>query len=62
MVRVVNNITDLHRLENEKEEEFIWRLGQAKDSGVLDMDWFEIADVINKEYRSEDSEYRSEAA
>lgn len=58
----MNNITDLHRLGNEKEEEFIWRLGQAKDSGVLDMDWSEIADIINKEYRSDDSEYRSEAA
>lgn len=50
------------KLENEKEEQFIWRLCQAKDSGVLDMDWNEIADVINKEYREDESEYRTEAA
>lgn len=55
-------IINLHRLENEKEEQFIWRLGQAKDSGNLDKSWDEIADLINKEFRSDESEYRSEAA
>ena len=28
----------------------IWRLGQAKDSGIIDLDWNELADVINKAY------------
>ena len=56
------NITDLHRLENENEEQFIFRLGQAKDSGNLDMSWDEIANIINKEFRTDESEYRSEAA
>lgn len=55
-------ITDLHRLENENEEQFIFRLGQAKDSGNLDMSWEEIANIINKEFRVDESEYRSEAA
>lgn len=55
-------IIDLHRLENENEEQFIFRLGQAKDSGNLDMSWDEIANIINKEFRSDESEYRSEAA
>ena len=55
-------ITDLHRLENENEEQFIFRLGSAKDSGTLDMSWEEIAAIINAEFRSEESEYRSEAA
>ena len=55
-------IIDLHRLENENEEQFIFRLGQAKDSGNLDMSWDEIANVINKEFRTDESEYRSEAA
>lgn len=55
-------ITDLHRLENENEEQFIFRLGSAKDSGSLDMSWEEIADIINKEFRTDESEYRSEAA
>ena len=45
---------DLHRLESENEEQFIWRLGQAKDSGQLDMSWDEIAEIINKEFGNED--------
>lgn len=55
-------ITDLHRLENENEEQFIFRLGSAKDSGELDMSWEQLAEVINKEFRNDESEYRSEAA
>lgn len=55
-------ITDLHRLENENEEQFIFRLGSAKDAGTLDMNWEEIAAVVNAEFRSDESEYRSEAA
>ncbi len=58
----MNVIIDLHKLENENEEQFIFRLGQAKDSGNLDLSWEEIADIINKEFRSDESEYRSEAA
>lgn len=50
------------RLDGENEEQFIWRIGQAKDSGVLDLDWTEIADIINKEFRTDESEYRTEAA
>lgn len=53
---------NVNRLENENEEQFIFRLGQAKDSGQLDMSWDEIADVINKEFRADESEYRTEAA
>lgn len=53
---------ELHKFTNETEESFIWRLGQAKDSGNLDLSWEEIADIINKEFRSDESEYESEAA
>ncbi len=47
---------------NESEESFIWRLGQAKDSGLLDLTWTEIAAIINKEFRNDETEYRTEAA
>lgn len=47
-------ILDLHMLNNENEEKFIWRLGQAKDSGELNMSWDEIADIINQELGNED--------
>lgn len=52
---------DLKKKPNENEEQFIWRLGQAKDSGLLDMDWDDIADVINCECREEDKDYKEAA-
>lgn len=52
----------IDRLANENEEQFLWRLGQAKDNGTLDMSWDDIADVMNKTFRDDESEYRSEAA
>ena len=52
----------IQRLENENEEQFLWRLGQAKDKGELDLSWQEIADIMNKEFRDDVSEYLSEAA
>mgnify|MGYP003571243341 CR=1 FL=1 len=53
---------DIRRNKDENEEQFIWRLGQAKDNGTLDLSWDELASIINKEFRSDESEYRTEAA
>ena len=50
------------RLDDENERQFLWRLGQAKDNGLVDFSWEEIADIMNKEFREDVSEYRSEAA
>ena len=52
----------LKRLDFENEEQFLWRLGQAKDNGLIDLDWSEIAEIVNKEFRSDESEFRTEAA
>lgn len=52
----------IERLDNENEEQFLWRIGQAKDSGVIDLDWTEIADIMNREFRTDESEYRNESA
>lgn len=52
----------LHRDVNENEEHFLWRIGQAKDSGTLDLSWDEIADIMNKEFREDETEYLTEAA
>ncbi len=49
-------------MENENEEQFIFRLGSAKDAGTLDMSWDEIALVVNEKFRTDESEYRTEAA
>lgn len=53
---------ELSRLQNETEEQYLWRIGQAKDSGLLDIDWAAIADIMNREFRADESEYRTEAA
>ena len=53
---------DLHKQENENEEQYIWRLCSLKDSGQLDIDWAQLAMIINKECRLEESEYRDESA
>ena len=50
------------RLKDENEEQFLWRIGQAKDSGTIDLDWIEIADIMNKEFREDESLYRNESA
>ena len=55
-------MTELHRLPGENEEQFIWRLGKAKDSGELDMDWEEVAGIINREFRANEDEYRVSSA
>lgn len=49
-------------MQGENEEQFIWRLGQLKDSGMIDLDWNQLANIINKEFRSDESEYRNESA
>lgn len=52
---------DLKKREDENDEQFIWRLGQYKDSGLLDMSWYDIADIINRELGIEDMPF-SEAS
>lgn len=53
---------DLHRREGETEESFIWRIGRLKDSGELDLEWPQIAAIINREFRADETEYREESA
>lgn len=55
-------IFDFKRISGETEEGYLWRIGQAKDSGILDMDWNQIASVMNREFREDESEHRTEAA
>lgn len=52
----------LERNENENECQYLWRIGIAKDAGQIDMDWDEIGDLINKEFRTDESEYRTSSA
>lgn len=50
---------NLKRKPNENEEQYIWRVAQLKDSGVIDMKWDELGEVINKElYGDNEEDYR----
>ena len=48
---------NLKKMPNENENQYIWRLASAKDSGVLDLSWSELADIFNKELLDDDIEY-----
>jgi hypothetical protein len=52
----------LQKLVNENESEYIWRIGQAKDSGVLDKTWEELTPRLNKELGIDETEWRGESA
>ena len=53
----------LRRLENETENECIWRIGNAKNSGLLgDLTWVEIAQYLNKEFREDETKYYDSSA
>lgn len=47
----------LRKLENENEEQFLWRLGQLYDAGLIDCTWPELADILNRTFRPEGIEY-----
>lgn len=52
---------DTRRQPGETETQYIWRICSAKDSGVLDITWDEVADILNKELRDEGEYYTSSA-
>lgn len=51
----------LHRLTGENDEQFIWRLASAKDAGLLDMSWTELARIFNDELRDDDTFWNESA-
>lgn len=53
---------DFQKKLNEREEQFLWRIGQAKDNGLTGLSWDEIADIVNRQFREDESEYRTAAA
>lgn len=52
-------MVELKKLSNENEEQYIWRVAQAKDAGLIDMKWDELGEVINQElYGDNEEDYR----
>lgn len=55
-------MVDLHVLPGENAEKYLWRIGQAKDSGELNLGWNEISDLMNKNFVHDESDYKGSCA
>ena len=40
---------DLFKKAGENDRQFIFRVGRAKESGLIDLSWQEITDIFNRE-------------
>lgn len=53
----------LRRLDGETENQTLWRVGNAKASGILgDITWPEVAEFMNKEFRDGEEDYFDSSA
>ena len=52
---------NLHKLPDENERQYIWRLASAKDNGTLDLSWPELTEIFNAELRDDDCTYNESA-
>lgn len=52
----------LQKLQEENESQYIWRIGQAKDSGILDATWEQLAPILNTQLNIDETEWRGESA
>lgn len=52
----------LVHLPNETEDQCLWRIGKAKDSGILTENWPEIAAFLNKTFREDETQYYDASA
>ena len=54
-------MNELKRLENETEEQYLWKVGQLVDSGKIES-WASINDVVNKELGIDEDKKRDESS
>lgn len=52
----------LKKLPNENEGQYIWRIGQAKDAGLIVDTWGQLAPRLNAELEIDETEWRGESA
>ena len=52
----------LQRLQNENESQYIWRVGQAKDSGLIDNTWEELSPILNAQCGISEEDFRGSSA
>lgn len=48
--------------DNETENEALWRIGQEKTNNLIDDTWVDIAEVFNKHFRTDETEYYDSSA
>lgn len=52
----------LKKLPEENESQYIWKVGQAKDAGLVTETWEQLAPRLNIELGIDDTEWRGESA
>ena len=52
----------LQKQIDENESQYIWRIGQAKDSGLLNLTWEQLSSRLNLELGIDEMEWRGESA
>ena len=55
------NMEEFKKLENETEEQYLWKIGRLVDSGKVDS-WASINDIINKELGIDEERWRDESS
>ena len=53
---------DFHKLPNETERAYLWRVGVAIENGTAGVNWEEATPYINREWREDESQYRTSSA
>lgn len=54
-------MNNLKKLENETEEQYLWKIGQLVDSGEIDS-WTSINDIVNNELGIDEDKWRDESS
>ena len=52
----------LQKRADENESQYIWRIGQAKDAGLIDATWEQLSPVLNTQIGIDETEWRGESA
>ena len=52
----------LQKRADENESQYIWRIGQAKDTGLIDATWEQLSPVLNTQLGIDETEWRGESA
>lgn len=52
----------LQKLPNENESQYIWKVGQAKDSGIIDATWEELTPILNTQCGISEEDFRGSSA